>query len=145
MKLNLTTDYALRILIFLASKPEELHSIETLSRIYRLPHSSLMKIVSELVRQGYVTSVRGRYGGIKLGQAASEINVGQVVRIMEESLEVANCAECVIQPQCGLRVVFAEAVNAFLSVLDRSTVADLIRNKADLVPLLTLSEAAENP
>ncbi|WP_027245678.1 Rrf2 family transcriptional regulator [Leisingera daeponensis] len=145
MKLNLTTDYALRILIFLASKPEELHSIETLSRIYRLPHSSLMKIVSELVRQGYVMSVRGRYGGIKLGQAASAINVGQVVRSMEESFEVANCGECVIQPQCGLRGVFAEAVDAFLNILDRSTVADLIRDKSGLVPLLTLSEAADDP
>ncbi|WP_417840194.1 RrF2 family transcriptional regulator [Tritonibacter scottomollicae] len=144
MKLNQTTDYALRILIFLASKPEELHSIETLSRIYRLPHSSLMKIVSELVRQGFVTSVRGRYGGIKLGQAASEITVGQVVRDMEESFKVANCGECVIQPQCALQEVFVEAVNAFLSVLDRSTIADLIRDKTGLVPLLTLSKEVDN-
>lgn len=62
MRLNLKTDYVLRVLIFLSNKPGEMYDIETLSRSYNLPASSLMKLVSELAAAGFIHSMRGRSG-----------------------------------------------------------------------------------
>ncbi len=144
MKLNLSTDYALRVLIFLGSKPDELHSIETLSRTYDLPQSSLMKVVSELVRHDYVSSTRGRAGGIRLGMKPKDINVGDVVRAMNENLQVIDCTNCILDQRCKLTGVLAEAADAFLKVLRSYSLADLISTKDDFLALFALPEKSQN-
>lgn len=144
MKLNLSTDYALRVLIFLGSKPDELHSIETLSRTYDLPQSSLMKVVSELVRHGYVSSTRGRAGGIRLGKDPSEINIGDVVRAMDENLDIIDCTNCILDQRCRLKGVLSEATAAFLKVLCSYSLADLISTQDDFLALFALPERPQN-
>lgn len=139
MKLNLSTDYALRILIFLGSKPEELHAIETLSRTYNLSRSSLMKIVSTLVRQGYINSIRGRSGGIQLAMDPANIGIGDVVTAMDENFQIVDCSDCVILPTCRLKGVLTEATDAFFNVLCQYTLANLISTKDELLILFDLS------
>lgn len=140
MKLNLKTDYALRVLILLGSRPEHLFDIETLSRTYQLPVSSLMKIVSELVHHGFVRSTRGRSGGVQLHMDPAEIRVGDVVQAMGEPMQLVDCSSCLIDGHCRLQGVLCEAAEAFAAVLMKYTLSELIAAPAPvLMPILDAS------
>lgn len=132
MKLTLFTDYAMRVLFYLAARPDRLCSIAEVARTYGISQNHLMKVVNELVHGGYVESTRGRFGGIRLGKPPEAINVGIVVRRTEEDFNLADCDSCLIAPACGLTGVLKEALGAFLAVLDRYTLADLMPNRQDL-------------
>ncbi|OYY70596.1 MAG: hypothetical protein B7Y12_11340 [Rhizobiales bacterium 24-66-13] len=100
-----------------------------------------MKVVNDLSRAGYVESVRGRFGGIRLARPAESLNIGDVIRHTEEGFDLVDCSKCVIAPACGLTKVLCEAVAAFLQVLDRYTLADLIGRRAALAGIFSLSSA----
>ncbi len=136
MKLTRYTDYALRVLMHLAAKPERLSSIGEIARSYGISQNHLMKVVHDLRQQGYVDAVRGRAGGIRLGRPASKIVVGQVVRHTEEGFDLVDCGSCLIVRACGLTGVLNEATAAFLAVLDRHTLADLVADRADALRAL---------
>ncbi len=142
MHLTRYTDYALRTLIHLAAHDETLCSIREISQAYGISQNHLMKVASDLGRAGYVETVRGRSGGLKLARPAREINVGEVVRHTEEGLTLADCATCVIAPACGLTGALAEALTAFLDVLDGYTIADLTNKKRALRRLLAVGSAS---
>nr|WP_295374708.1 Rrf2 family transcriptional regulator [uncultured Sphingosinicella sp.] len=131
MRLTRYTDYALRVLMHLAARPERLSSIGEIARTYRISQNHLMKVVHDLRKEGYVAAVRGRTGGIRLGRPASEINVGQVVRHTEEGFDLADCGSCVIAPACALTAALAEALAAFMRTLDGYTLADLVDQRRD--------------
>ena len=131
MKLTRYTDYALRVLMHLAARPERLSSIGEIARTYGISQNHLMKVVHDLRQAGYVASVRGRSGGITLGRPASDINVGDVVRHTEEGFDLVDCGSCIIAPACGLTGVFKEALTAFMNTLDRHTLADLVADRTD--------------
>lgn len=138
MKLTRYTDYAMRVLIHLAAKPDRLASIGEMSRAYGISHNHLMKVVHDLRTVGYLKSVRGRAGGVMLGKPASEIRVGDVVRYTEGGSEMVDCASCVISPMCTLNGVFQSALGAFNDVLDRYTLADLVEARREgLLALLS--------
>lgn len=136
MKLTRYTDYALRVLMHLAARPERLSSIGEIARAYRISQNHLMKVVHDLGKAGYVAAVRGRSGGIRLGRPAAEINVGEVVRHTEEGFDLVDCGSCVIAPACGLTGVLAEALKSFMTVLDRYTLADLVGSRAEALRAL---------
>jgi len=136
MKLTLFTDYAMRVLFYLAARPDRLCSIAEVARAYGISQNHLMKVVNQLARAGYVESVRGRFGGIRLGKAPEAINVGALVRETEDGFDLVDCASCAIAPACGLTGVLKEALCAFLVVLDRYTLADLMARREDLAQLL---------
>lgn len=125
MRLTRYTDYAMRVLLHLAARPEALCSIGDIARAHSISRNHLMKVVNDLARHGYVASVRGRQGGIRLGRPAGQINVGAVVRHAEGGFDLADCEGCVIAPACGLTGALQEALGAFLAVLDRYTLEDL--------------------
>ena len=131
MKLTRYTDYALRVLMHLAAKPDRLSSIGEIARSYAISQNHLMKVVHDLRQQGYVAAVRGRSGGIRLGRPASEIVVGEVVRHTEEGFDLVDCGSCLIARACGLTGVLGEALGAFMAVLDRHTLADLVDSRAE--------------
>ena len=133
MKLNMKTDYALRVLIFLGGRPDQLFDIETLSRTYDLPASSLMKIVSELVHHGFVRSIRGRLGGIQIGMPPSEIRVSDVVLAMGEPMKIVDCSSCLLAGNCRLQGVLCEAAEAFMAVLTRYTLDELVAKPAPVL------------
>jgi Rrf2 family transcriptional regulator, nitric oxide-sensitive transcriptional repressor len=130
MRLSLQTDYALRTLMFLAVKDGH-HSIAEIACAYGISKNHLMKVAQRLTAAGYVESVRGRSGGLKLAQSANAINIGSIVRTMEDTGTFVQCFDaatntCIVTPVCGLRHVLAGALEAFARHLDRYTVADLI-------------------
>ncbi|MBV8798889.1 MAG: Rrf2 family transcriptional regulator [Alphaproteobacteria bacterium] len=128
MKLTRYTDYALRVLIYLALNSDRLCSISEIAEGYGVSENHLMKIVQQLAREGYVASMRGRGGGLRLGKSASDIRIGSVVRVTEPDMDLADCGNCVIRGLCGMTSVFSSATSAFLQVLDQVTLHDVIRS-----------------
>jgi Rrf2 family nitric oxide-sensitive transcriptional repressor len=132
MRLTLYTDYALRVLIHLALHDDRLCSISEVSRAYDASHNHLMKVVNNLAHDGFIETVRGRAGGMRLAKPADQITVGDVVRRTEEGFNLADCSGCTLSPACGLTGVLAEGMTAMMKVFDRYTIADLLLDKATM-------------
>ena len=145
MRLTRYTDYALRVLIYLGTRPDALCSIAEISRAYDISQNHLMKVVNDLVNAGYLASTRGRFGGIKLARPAVEINVGAVIRHTEDGFDLVDCGTCIIAAACGLTGALRQALAAFLSVLDGYTLADLITKPAELGMLFSAARNREFP
>lgn len=142
MRLTRYTDYAMRVLLYLASKPDDrLSCIGEIARGYAISQNHLMKVVNDLVRAGYIESVRGRFGGIRLARDAGTINVGQVVRHTEDGFDLVDCDGCVIAPACGLTGVLHEATSAFMAVLDSYSLADVQAGRNNLLSLFAVPAA----
>lgn len=97
-----------------------------------------MKVVSDLVNAGYLESVRGRFGGVRLARPPAGINIGEVVRRTEDGFDLVDCGSCLIAPACGLTGALAEALGAFMAVLDSYTLEDLLAKRLGLRDLLAL-------
>ncbi|MCA8888944.1 MAG: Rrf2 family transcriptional regulator [Parvularculaceae bacterium] len=146
MRLTTHTDYALRVLIYAATSPASLCTIESISSAYGISRNHLMKIVRRLGESGFIETVRGRGGGLKLAMPAHQICIGDVVREMEDDLTQAECFRpdqnsCIITPACGLKHAFAKALEAYLDALDQCTLADVARKQNILSGLLELNVA----
>jgi len=138
MQLTSFTDYALRTLIFLASLPEdELTSITEVTDLFGVSRNHMVKVINRLGQLGYVHTVRGKNGGIRLMKPASEITVGGVVRDLEP-LDLVNCGVdfCHITPACRLKDKLAKAKSAFLAELDSCTIESLLSDNSELLILL---------
>ena len=129
MKLTRYSDYALRVLMHLAARPDRLASIGEIARTYRISHNHLMKVVHDLRKAGFVAAVRGRSGGIRLGRQPELITVGEVIRHTEGGFDLVDCGSCVIAPACSLTGALREALLAFMAVLDGYTLADLVAER----------------
>jgi Rrf2 family nitric oxide-sensitive transcriptional repressor len=137
MRLTRYTDYALRVLTHLGAHSDRLCSIAEIARAYSISQNHLMKVVNDLAKAGFVESVRGRGGGIRLARPPAEIGLGTVVRHTEEGFDLVDCVGCVIAPACGITGVLREALGAFMAVLDRYTLEDLMQRRTDIAALLT--------
>ena len=131
LRLTRYTDYALRVLLYVGAQPDRVCSISEMARAYGISQNHLMKVVHDLGRANYVASARGRFGGIRLARPAAEINVGAVVRHTEDDFNLVDCPNCIIAPACGLNSVLADALAAFIAVLDGYTLEDLLSKRAD--------------
>lgn len=140
MRLTTYTDYTLRTLMYLGLRPGRLATIAMIARSYGISENHLMKVVHQLGLAGYVETVRGKNGGLRLAKLPEDINVGEVVGRMEPDMDLVACfgesGICAIQPSCVLKGALAEALDAFTAVLDRYTLADLIAPRAKLAGLL---------
>jgi Rrf2 family transcriptional regulator, nitric oxide-sensitive transcriptional repressor len=146
MRLTLHTDYALRVLIHVAIADGKRITINDIAKTFAISKQHLMKVVHYLSQKGYLDTVRGHGGGVRLRRLPGDINIGQVVRETEESLYLVGCLEqrgyCQIERVCVLRGVLHDATKAFLAVLDEYTLADLIRPQRALASLLQLDQQA---
>lgn len=142
MRLTRHTDYAIRVLLYLGAQPEKVCSISEIARAYGISQNHLMKVAHNLGKAGYIEGVRGRSGGIRLAKPADQINVGNVVRRTEEGFELVECGTCVIAPACGLTGALDEALAAFMAVLDRYTLADLLKKRSKLMRLFEIQLAS---
>ncbi|GEN53140.1 Rrf2 family transcriptional regulator [Halobacillus faecis] len=144
MRLKKYTDYALRVLIFTASKREgELANKKEISEVFHISENHLGKIIHELNKLELIETLRGRSGGIRLAREPADINIGSVIRAMEDDFHLLECFDCatnycVITPACQLKGVLHEALCAFLNVLDQYTLEDLLTNKQELRELMGL-------
>lgn len=147
MRLTAYTDYTLRTLMYLAVNAGKLATIAEIARTYRISETHLMKVVHQLGMAGDIQTIRGRNGGLRLGRPAAAINLGTVVRRTEEDMDLVACfdgsATCTISEICVLQAVLHEALAAFLAVLDRFTLADLIAPRAQLATLLGIGAPPE--
>ncbi|MBD3612432.1 MAG: Rrf2 family transcriptional regulator [Hydrogenovibrio crunogenus] len=131
MQLTKQTDFAFRVLIYLASKKTgELSNIQMISDRYEISKSHLMKVVQKLVSHGLVTSVRGQHGGIYLEKELHEITLREVIELMEATLTPVNCDEpgCKIKEVCQLKIYLVEAQNQYLTYLEQFTLADIVND-----------------
>lgn len=147
MRMTLHTDYALRMLIYMATRPEGVCKVNDVAESYGLSRNHLLKVAQTLRDLGLVETTRGRTGGIRLAKAPEEIAVGALVRATEEEFTLAECMQaggraCAISPACRLKGMLHEALGAFLAVLDKYTLADIVRNRASLGPLLGIDAVA---
>ena len=140
MRLTLNTDFSLRVLIHVGLCGDKLTTINDIAQSFGISKQHLMKVVSGLSQNGYLETVRGRNGGIRLMREPRHINIGQVVRDTENQLGVIGCLErrgyCPIERACVLRSALQDATQAFLAVLDAYTLADLIKPQRALSSLL---------
>lgn len=141
MRLTTYSDYTLRVLMYLGVRRGELVTIAEIASAYGISENHLMKVVHYLGRQGYVETVRGKGGGLRLLRDPEKIGVGEVVRGTEENLALVECFDaeenqCNIAPACLLKGVFKKAAGAFFAELDRYTLADLLRPAARLARIL---------
>lgn len=146
MRLTLQTDYALRVLMHLAVKGEALSTIAEIAEKYEISRNHLMKVAQNLVQLGFVESVRGRSGGLRLARAAGKISIGDVVRQFETGSALVECFQggnghCVITPACRLKSVLGKALEAFFQALDPHSVDELVRENTHLKELLKLADA----
>ena len=133
MRLMRQTDYALRVLLYLAQRPGGHCSITEMSRAHRISYDHLTKVVHGLVKAGYLTSIRGRMGGVRLSRDPDAINIGAIVRLMECDLDIVDCTQCVIRAGCGFRSMFDRALGAFLATLDGETLGDILAADRQMV------------
>jgi Rrf2 family transcriptional regulator, nitric oxide-sensitive transcriptional repressor len=132
MRLTLYTDYSLRVLLYLASREEEIVTITEVSDFYKISRNHLVKVVHNLGLNGYILTSRGRHGGIKLARTAKEIPIGEVVRSTEPDFDLLECFNpatdrCVITRTCSLKSVLFNAQAGFLDVLDEYTLEDIAK------------------
>ncbi|MFN3970148.1 MAG: RrF2 family transcriptional regulator [Gemmobacter sp.] len=146
MRLTNYTNYALRILQMAAIRAPHLVRIDEVAQAHRINRAHLTKVVHQLGQAGYLDTVRGPRGGLRLARPADAIIVGDVIRLTEGPMDLVECfsAErntCKLRGVCRLSSALHEATRAFMAVLDDLTVADIAVNRGDLLERLGLSEA----
>jgi len=139
MRLTVFTDYALRVLLVLASRTESLVTISDVSGAFGISDAHLMKVAQALGKTGWVDTVRGRNGGMRLAVDPRQLRLGQVVQKLENDFALVECFgeanHCVLTGGCGLQQAIALAMQAFLAELDRYTLADLVDASPKLAAL----------
>lgn len=146
MRLTTYTDYSLRVLMFLAVKSDGLATIPKVARAYGISANHLMKVVHQLGQAGYVETVRGRNGGMRLGKPATAIGIGELVRFTEPDMDIVPCfqpenQDCPLRRACRLKGALDRARLAFLAVLDDYTLADLTSTPGQMRSFLGLPPA----
>jgi Rrf2 family nitric oxide-sensitive transcriptional repressor len=139
VRLTQFSDYAIRVMLYLAAHTERLNSISEIADAHEISRNHLMKVVSKLAAQGYIESVPGRNGGIRLGNSASEINIGQLIRYTEGHINLIECSQCKLNGVCKLTGPLDLALAAFYLVLDRYSLADVQGTQEATVFALGLS------
>ncbi|WP_350282618.1 Rrf2 family transcriptional regulator [Nitrosomonas sp.] len=148
MRLTNYSDYALRILTYLGLKREELSTITEIADCYGISRNHIVKIVHHLGQLGYVDTLRGKNGGIRLARAPEKINIGEVIRHTETSMDIVECFSnqnsCIIGCSCVLRTAISEALSAFMAVLDDYTLADLMVPRRQLSKKLHVMQISDS-
>jgi len=148
MRLTRQTNYAIRMLMYCAANDGKLSRVPEIARAYGVSELFLFKILQPLVENKLVETVRGRNGGVRLGRAAKDISLFDVVRVTEENFAMAECfeneaTECPLVDSCGLNSALREALNAFFGVLMKYSIADLVKARPNVRALLGLDEDLE--
>ncbi len=146
MRLTVYSDYSLRLLMYLAVRPDRVSTIKEVAKAYDISFNHLMKVVHQLGLAGYVETIRGRNGGMRLGRPAAEIGLGEVIRHTEPDMDIVPCFEpqnqsCPLRRACRLKGALDRARLAFLGVLDEYTLADLTSAPGPMRAVLGLSSS----
>lgn len=141
MRLTTFSDYTLRVLIYLGAHDGEIATVGQIAEAYGISANHLMKVVHHLARGGYIETARGKGGGMRLGLAPEDINLGEVMRGTEDNRKLVECfdrenTDCRIESACALRGMLGQALEAFFRSLDAYTLADLLVPRPRLQKIL---------
>lgn len=137
MRLTLHTDYALRVLIHVGRRNGDLVTINDIAECYGISKNHLTKVVHQLGRAGYLETVRGKYGGVRLLRKPEDVKLGQFIRETEDDFTLVRCMRCNSAEECRLsdgciaRDALATGLSAFFNVLDDYTLADMLNEKRE--------------
>lgn len=135
MRLTTMSDYAMRLLMYVAQHPERLCTISEVAHAYEISEAHLMKITHQLALAGWLETVRGKGGGMRLGAAPADVRLGAVVRSIEPDFAIVECltsdTACQLTSTCHLTGIISGALQSFMQYLDRYTLADLLAPTAD--------------
>ncbi|WP_265519322.1 RrF2 family transcriptional regulator [Nitratireductor luteus] len=143
MRMTLHTDYALRMLMMLGIRDGEPVTVQQVAESFGLSRNHLLKVALKLRNLSVITATRGRSGGIALARRPEDINIGAIIRATEDDFAMVECMKtdggaCLLSPACRLKGVVHEALQAYLAVFDKYSLADLIQNKEALGLLLQM-------
>ena len=141
MQLTLHTDYALRVLIYLTIQPEKTVTIDEITDFYEISRNHLVKVVHNLSSKGFISTSRGKHGGMQLSRPPEEISIGDVVRQIEANFDIVECfnpdaKKCHIVPICNLKSVLQQANENFLAFLDEYSLAQAVKPNSQLKQIL---------
>jgi Rrf2 family nitric oxide-sensitive transcriptional repressor len=143
MRLTTLTDYAMRMLMYVGQHPDRLCTIAEVAAAYGISEPHLMKVTHRLGQNGWLTTVRGKNGGMKLAMAPEKINLGAVVRDTENDFYLVEClgtgSQCTLGGRCRLTGIVNEALEKFLSHLDQFTLADILEPTERVISLEAIS------
>lgn len=147
VQLTTFSDYALRVLVYLGLQQDRLTTIAEIAGAYKISENHLMKVVHHLAQHGYVETLRGKGGGMRLAHPPEQIGIGSVIRTTEGETSLLDCLDaqqviCCIQPSCRLMGILQEASGAMFAVFDKYTLADLLQSRVMLNQLFK-EKAAE--
>lgn len=132
MQLTLQSDYSLRVLMYLGAHDQKLCTISQIAKAFAISENHLMKVANRLAQAGFIETVRGRSGGLRLGKAPGAIRLGDVLRATEPDFDLVECFgaddACVISPVCRLKHTLKRALKAYFAELDACTLADIVAN-----------------
>ena len=135
MQLTQYTDYSLRVLIYLGIHRDRRVTISEISDSYDISRNHLVKVVHQLANNGWITTIRGKSGGMHLAFPPEQINIGTIIRQTEPHMNLLECFDkandnCIISPSCSLKKTLHQARKAFMDVLDQHTLADSLGPKS---------------
>jgi Rrf2 family nitric oxide-sensitive transcriptional repressor len=135
MQLTQYTDFSLRVLIYLGTHHDRRVTISEISDAYGISRNHLVKVVHQLSNNGWITTIRGKSGGMHLAFPPEQINIGTIIRQTEPHMNLLECFDkendkCVISPSCSLKRTLYQARKAFMEVLDQHTLADSLGPKS---------------
>ncbi len=141
MQLTLYTDYSLRVLLYLALNPERRCTISEIAEAYGVSRNHLVKVVHNLSKDGWITTTRGKSGGMQLSLPPEQIVLGAVVRQTEPHMNLLECFDsetntCPITEACALKRVLYQARRSFMDVLDSHTLADVMGRREQVIEIL---------
>jgi Rrf2 family transcriptional regulator, nitric oxide-sensitive transcriptional repressor len=148
MRLTVKTNIAMRTLMCCAVNPDTALRKSDIALACNASENHLAQVISQLSAEGLLRTLRGRNGGVSLGRPADEITVGEVFRLLEQSVPFVECFDirrntCPLASCCRLRTALKQALQAFYASLDQLTLADLIEGNCQLMSLLAVREALE--
>jgi Rrf2 family nitric oxide-sensitive transcriptional repressor len=140
MHLTTFSDYSMRVMMYLGLQRQSLVTIANIAQAYQISENHLTKVVHQLAQRGYIETIRGKGGGMRLAKEPKDINLGKVLRETEGGSGLLPCidgeGDCCIMPACKLIRILYEAQEALYQVLDKYTLADLLVNEAPLTRIL---------
>lgn len=136
MQLTLFTDYGLRTLMYLVRQSDKLSSVKEISEYYGVSRSHLTKVVHRLSMLGYVHTIKGKGGGIKIALGTEERKLGELIAQLEPNMDMVECFNratntCRIIDSCLLNHYLFQATRAFIDTMNQYTLADTIKNKTE--------------
>lgn len=142
MQLTQFTDYSLRALIYIALRKESC-TIKEITGAYGISNNHMIKIIHNLAKLGLIKTIRGKNGGILMAARPESINLGRLIAQLEPHFDLVPCfnkekANCCIAPVCKLKGILHEAQTAFMGVLERYTLADVLHNPNELSVFLNI-------